>query len=167
MRSCALLLPLVLLSCKSDPPPTPLLMPTSTAATSAVDHVDPNEIPEGTERAFGLPLPRAMRVSATFPDAVRATGELPLAALTAFVRSRVIAERVEAGPEKAVFSNATLKSAPGKLLRVEIVAYDDRSELIVRDVTQPPASDTVKPTDPWYKPGFDPKDGKADPTRFE
>jgi hypothetical protein len=34
-------------------------------------------------------------------------------------------------------------------------------------VTRPASTSDVKPTDPWDKPGFDPKDHRVDPKRFE
>lgn len=153
--------------CKGDPPPPPQPAKAAPTAAPAVDRVDPAEVPEGTEKAFGLPLPRAMSVEARFPDAVRAHGRVPFDAVSNYVRSRVVAERVETGPAKTVFSRATLKVSPEKMLRVEVVAFSDRTEMIVRDVTAPPPSDAVKPTDPWNKPGFDPRDRRADPKRFE
>lgn len=167
-RAAWLLPALLLAGCKSEPPP-PVPPPPLTAApaTTAVDRVDPHEVPEGTEKAFGFPLPRAMRVEARFADAVRAHGDVPLDAMANYVRARVVAERVETGPAKTVFSRATLKTSPEKMLRVEVVAFGDSTELVVRDVSRPPAADVVKPTDPWKKPGFDPKDRQADPKRFE
>lgn len=162
----AISLAISLAACKSDPPAPPPAK-TSAPAAAAPDRVDPDEVPEGSEKAFGLPIPRAMRVDATFPDAVRASGAIPFDAVSNYVRARVVSERVETGPAKTVFSRATLKTAPEKMLRVEVVAFGDRTEMIVRDVTRPPGSDTVKPTDPWSRPGFDPRDRKADPKRFE
>lgn len=161
---------MVALGCNGEPPAPVRAQATATApppAPSAVDRVDPGEVTEGTETAFGLPIPRAMRVEARFHDAVRAGGNVPLDALANYVRARVIADRVETGPAKTVFSRATLKSSPDKLLRVEVVAQGDRTEIVVRDVTRPPATDVVKPTDPWLAPGFDPRDRKADPKRNE
>lgn len=164
-----LLAALAFAACRSDPPPPPARAHTAapSATAPAPDRVDPGEVPEGAEKAFGLPLPRAMRVDARFPDAVRASGPVPLDAIANYVRARVVADRVETGPAKTVFSRATLKVAPERLLRVEVVAFGERTEMIVRDVTRPPGDDTVKPTDPWSRPGFDPRDRKADPKRFE
>ena len=107
-----------------------------------------------------------MRIEVRFPDAVRARGELPFDAVANYVRARVVAARVETGPAKTVFSEATLKVSPEKSLRVEVVAFGDRTELIVRDVTRPPATGAVKPTDPWYQPGFDPGDLRTDLARL-
>jgi hypothetical protein len=158
---------LALASCKDDPQPPPQPATTAAPAAPAVDRVEPGTVPEGTEKAFGLPIPRAMTIEARFPDTVRAHGRVPLDDMANYVRARVVAERVETGPAKTVFSGATLKTSPEKTLRVEVVAFGDRTEMIVRDVTRPPAADVVKPTDPWNKPGFDPRDRKADPKRFE
>lgn len=165
-RTLTIAASIALAACKTEPPPAPA-EPPAAPAKSAVDHVDPHEVPEGAEDAFGLPIPRAMRVSARLGDAVRARGDLPLDDVANYVRERVIADRVETGPAKTVFAKVTLKSGKGGTLRVEVIRVAERTELYVRDVTAPQASDVVKPADPWYKPGFDPKDRKADPTRFE
>lgn len=162
---------LALVSCrdKASSPSEPQ-RPIATAATTqtaAVDHVDPHELPEGTETAFGLPIPRAMEVAQRLPGAIRARGDVPLDALANYVRDRVVAERVETGPAKTVFSSVTLKASPNRLLRVEVFQMGDRAELFVRDVTRPPPADVVKPTDPWDQPGFEPGDRKADRSRFE
>lgn len=168
LSAAPLALALLLTGCKSEPPPSPPPPArTTVAAPSPVDHVDPDEVPEGIEKAFGLPIPRVMRVETRFADAVHARGDLPLDAVASYVSARVVAERVEKGAAKAVFSGATLKSAPDKMLRVEVVSYADGTELIVRDITRPVGKGVVSPTDPWNQPGFDPKDRKADPRRFE
>lgn len=166
-RFVVALAPALIAACTPDPKPGPAPQATTTVAPPAPDHVDPNEVPEGTEKAFGLPIPRAMQVDARFTDAIRARGPVRLDAMANYVRARVVAERVETGPAKTVFSRATLKSAPDKLLRVEVVAFGDQTEMIVRDETKPAAKTTVKPTDPWNRPGFDPRDRNADPKRFE
>lgn len=160
-----------LAACKGDrpapPSPAASAAPASAAPPTPVDRVDPHEIPEGAERAFGFPFPRAMRVEARFPDAVRAGGPLPFDAVANYVRARVVAQRIETGPAKTVFPRATLRASPEKMLRVEVVAFGDRTEILVRDVTRPSSRDLVKPTDPWTAPGFDPDDRRADPKRFE
>ncbi len=151
----------------------PSVSPTTTAAATSpkpptpVDRVDPNEILEGGENAFGLPIPRAMHVNARFPDAVRARGPLPLDALANYVRARVVAGSAETGPAKTVFPRATVKASPARMLRVEVISFGDITELVVRDVTRPSAKTSVTPTDPWTQPGFDPNDRKAEPKRFE
>jgi hypothetical protein len=163
-------LAMTLAGCENDPPeppPPPAAALTATAKPSPVDHVDSNEIPEGTEKAFGLPIPRVMRVERRFSDAVHARGDVSLDVAASYVSARVVAAHVEKSPAKTVFSGATLKSDPSRTLSVELVAYGDRTDLIVRDVTRPAGQSVVSPTDPWYKPGFDPKDRKADPKRFE
>ncbi len=165
-RTLSIAAGIALAACKNDPPPPPAEPPPPPAKT-AVDHVDPHEIPEGTESAFGLPIPRGMVIAARLGDAVRARGDVPLDDVANYVRERVIADRVETGPAKTVFARVTLKSGKGATLRVEVIRTADRTELYVRDMTAPPANDVVKPIDPWYKPGFDPKDRKADPSRFE
>ncbi|MBK8256038.1 MAG: hypothetical protein IPK82_25640 [Polyangiaceae bacterium] len=156
-------------SCSTDPPPPPpQRVHTAAPTAAAVDRVDPNEVLEGTEKAFGFPLPHKFVVEHRFKDAVQARGEVPFERLVAYVRSRVIATSVETGPTTATFKNATLKDNPTLNLDIHIWMWGGEGlGISVRDVTRLPAKDIVKPTDPWDQPGFDPKDRKVDPKRFE
>jgi hypothetical protein len=134
-----------------------------------VDRAVPGEIAEGSELAFGFPLPRRMRVSARFPDAVHAEGDIPAERLANYVRQRVVAEGVETGPAKTVFSRATVKTAPQRMLRIEVVSRSTETVLLIRDQTAPPP-----PSDPglsqeerWRQKGLKPDGSPLDPTRLE
>lgn len=156
-------------ACSSDPPaPPPQRVHTAAPTATAVDRVDPYEVLEGTEKVFGFPLPHKFTVEHRFKDAVQARGDVQFDRLVAYVRARVIATDVETGPTTATFKNATLKDNPRLNLEIHIWMWGGEGVgLSVRDVTRPPAKDVVKPTDPWDQPGFDPKDRKVDPKRFE
>lgn len=157
------------LGCRGDAGgPAPAAHPSASSAPAPpVDRTLPGEIAEGTERAFGFPVPRHMRVRARFPDAVFAIGDIPLERLSNYVRARVVAGNVETGPAKTVFARATLKDAPQRMLRIEVVARAHVSELVVRDETQPPAEQGLSVEERWRRHGLTP-DGKViDPTRLE
>jgi hypothetical protein len=134
-----------------------------------VDSVQPGEIAEGAERAFGLPIPRRMKVRARFPDAVFAVGNIPPERVSNFVRERVVAAGVETGPAKTVFSRATVKSAPERMLRIEVVSRPSATELVVRDQTPPPApvDDGLSEEERWRRKGLKPDGSPLDPTRLE
>ncbi|WP_437649166.1 hypothetical protein [Sorangium sp. So ce362] len=158
------------LACRSDagapaPPPPP---PSEAAAPRPpVDQALPGELAEGVEQAFGLPIPRRMKVRARFSDAVFAVGEIPAERVANYVRTRVLASNVETGPAKTIFSRATVKSAPHRMIRIEVVSRAHVSELVVRDETRPPAERGLSVEERWRRNGLTP-DGKVlDPTRLE
>ncbi|WP_437783522.1 hypothetical protein [Sorangium sp. So ce1097] len=157
------------LGCRGDagaPAPAP---PTSAAPAPRppVDQALPGELAEGIEQAFGLPIPRRMKVRARFPDAVFAVGEIPAERVANYVRTRVLAGNVETGPAKTIFSRATVKSAPQRMIRIEVVSRAHVSELVVRDETRPPPERGLSVEERWRRNGLTP-DGKVlDPTRLE
>lgn len=158
-------------ACRSgaDAPPTPAPSASAEAPRRrAADQVAPGELAEGTEQAFGLPIPRKMRVRLRFPDEIVATGEVPAEQVSNYVRQRVLAERVETGPAKTVFSRATLKRDPARFLRVEVISRGARgAELVVRDVTRPPPEPGLSDEERWRQKGFKPDGTPLDPTRLE
>ncbi|WP_437337271.1 hypothetical protein [Sorangium sp. So ce394] len=157
-------------ACRGDAPapaPTPPSASEASAPRPPVDQALPGELAEGTEQAFGLPIPRRMKVRARFPDAVFAVGEIPAERVANYVRTRVLAGNVETGPAKTIFSRATVKSAPQRMLRVEVVSRAHVSELVVRDETRPPPERGLSVEERWRRSGLTP-DGKVlDPTRLE
>ncbi|MRG91964.1 hypothetical protein [Polyangium spumosum] len=131
------------------------------------DKLAPGELAEGPVDAFGIKLPRAMTVSAQFPDAFFAKGSLRAEDVAAYVKARVVAERVESSPRKTIFHNATSKSAPSRVLRVEVLVRDDHTEIVVRDVTKPPAKDGLTEEERWRELGLTPQGQPLDPTKLE
>lgn len=121
------------------------------------DHALPGELAEGDERAFGLALPRRMSVTARFPDAVFAGGEVAPELVANYVRERVIAAQVDTGPTRTVFLRATTKRDPGRTLRIDVIARGaDVTDILVRDETQAPAAPGRTPEERWRQLGFAP-----------
>ncbi len=172
-RALFALFVLLALGCgKRSASPTKPLPSASAAGSTALplpaDHALPGEIAEGDERAFGLPLPRRMAVTARFPDAVFAAGELAPEAVANYVRQRVIAAQIETGPAKTVFLRATTRSDPGRLLRIDVIGRSGgAAELFVRDETPPQVREGQSPAERWRALGFAPDGTPLDPTHLE
>lgn len=132
-----------------------------------VDQLAPGEIAEGKETAFGITLPRKMTITARFADTVFARGDLTIEDTTRYVRQRVVAERVDVGPAKTVFTKATSKSDPGKILAIEIVSVGNGSQLVLRDATPPPPEPGLSEEERWKKLGLSPQGKLLDPTHLE
>lgn len=168
LAACAACAAPAVLSCRGEadapPAPAPTTAPTP---PPPVDQALPGELAEGVEQAFGLPIPRRMKVSARFSDAVFAIGEIPAERVANYVRTRVLAGHVETGPGKTIFAQATVKSAPQRRVRIEVVSRAHLSELVVRDETRPPKEPGLSVEERWRRHGLTP-DGKViDPTRLE
>jgi hypothetical protein len=161
---------LVLSACKGrEAERGPLDLAPNAPSAPPADQLRPGELAEGTLSAFGLPLPRRMTVEARFPDAVFAAGAVPVADVVGYVRERVVAERVEveATATKTVFTGVTLKRAPTHTLRVEVTAAGERTSLVVRDQTRPPAKQGLSEEQRWRELGLTPQGEPLDPTQLE
>jgi len=121
------------LGCATDPPPPRPRVTAQRRIESPIDSVEPGELAESKVLAFGLPLPRGMRVRTRFTDTTYAIGAVSFEELSNYVRARVKAERVDTGPAKTVFLNAVLKSDKRYRLRVEVSFLGGMAELVVRD----------------------------------
>jgi hypothetical protein len=131
-----------------------------------VDQIIPGELAEGSEAAFGLPLPRGMRVKARFPDAVYSEGRLPFESLSNYVRERVKAERVDTAPTRTVFLAAVPAGEPQRRLRVEVGLRGGIAELVVRDQTPAPLEPGLSEAERWRRAGMSP-DGGVEPSQDE
>ena len=157
-------------ACRSEP-----VEPRSTGAPAAaaapaehpVDEALPDEIAEGTEQAFGLLLPRRMAVKARFSDAVVAAGKLPAEAVSNYVRERVDATHIDTGPAKTVFTDAKIRAARDRVVRVEVVVLGAQTQLIVRDETRPPAKPGLSEEERWRELGLKPDGTPLDPKHLE
>src|SRR5262249_26919273 len=135
------------------------------ASSKPVDRALPDELAEGTESAFGLPVPRRMRVDARFPDAVFASGNVGPELVAKYIRERVEAARAEARGTNVIFAEArirapaTAENAPQRVVRIEITERAGRTELVVRDQTRPPSADGLSEEERWKRLGLRP-DGR-------
>ena len=156
--------------CRRRPPPEAREVgPTAAVSASArpADHALPEEIAEGKDRAFGLPIPRQMRVIGTFDDVVFATGDVAPELVANYVRQRVVAAHVETGPAKTVFTGVTLRTDPARTLRVDVISRNGDTDLTVRDETRPPAREGLTEAERWKAQGLTPTGAPLDPTHLE
>jgi hypothetical protein len=140
--------------------------PAVASAPTPVDRTAPNEVAEGTDDAFGLKLPRYMRITARFSDSLFAEGPLAPERVANYVRQRVSAKHVDTGPAKTVFTGAEPKGQPGKALRVEVLARPGSTQIMVRDETQAPPDPNMTPEDHMRAVGLKPDGTPLDPTHL-
>jgi hypothetical protein len=143
--------------------------PSSSAAAAVTrprDRLAPGELEEGSELAFGLPLPRLLRVERRFDDAIHASGEVTPEALSNYVRERVVVAGVEIGAAKTLFQNARIKAPDGKLVTVEVVrGSGTTTSLVVRHQRPPARAPGASAADLWKQSGISPDGKNVDPAQ--
>lgn len=153
-------------ACKSKPPP-----PEPPPPPAPADHLATNEVVEGKEKAFALPLPYHAQVTARFSDAITVRSPLKPEELANFVRSRVKEGNVIAGGASTTFENVIVPAEPARRLSIEVrrtrLTGDARSEMTIRDVTPPPFEPGLSEEERWKKAGFDPHGKPIDPRQMQ
>lgn len=135
------------------PPPSPPEAPAEVAA----DQLRPGELAEGEDEAFGLLLPRDMRVVRRFSESVVAMGSHPAESVANYVRERVHPATVEIGPRRTIFASSTVKGdSNGKILQIEVVRHPSKAEIIVTDKTPVPMEPGLTEAERWEKAGLSP-----------
>ncbi len=142
-----------------------------TVVEAPPDHLAPGEVVEGTERAFGLPLPRSSRVAARFADSVHVTSSVTPEQLANFVRARVKEGTVTQGTTSTRLENVIPRDDQAKRLTIEVRPMrggnGDRSELFVRNATPPPFDPSLTVDQRWKKAGITPEGKLVDPQHLE
>lgn len=135
------------------------------------DRLAPNEVVEGKERAFGLPLPRVVHVKARFEKTVHVLSPLTPEEMTNFVRARVKDGKVISGASVTTLAEVIPLGDPQKVLTIDVrtVRLGDgtRSEMVVRDTTPLPAEPGLSNEQRWEKAGLTPSGKIADPKHLQ
>jgi hypothetical protein len=135
----------------------------SSAPLPPVAHLGPNELPPGTASAFGLVLPRGMKLFANFDKQAEAIGPLRPEEVANYVRDHVSSSRIELGAVGTVFPAVHVKGGDStKTLRIEVVPLGGHTKVIVKDITPPAMRVEIDPNETdemrWQKAGYN-KDG--------
>lgn len=151
--------------------PAPATTAPSAVASQAVpvDRLAPGELALGTESAFGMPLPRAMRLLGRFPGVVEATGPVSMEDVSNFVRAHVDVARVELGAVGAVFPAVHIKGGdPTRVYRIQLAAAGTETRLTILDVTpRPPAPpEQISNEEAWRRAGYTPRGVPLDPGKL-
>jgi hypothetical protein len=133
-----------------------------------IDRLEPGEIPEGTERAFGLKIPRGMKIVYSGPEQIDAEGNYGAERMANYVRKRVKVDGVELGAARTVFDHArVLGDNSDRTVRVEVVTTEFGSRLVVKNRTPTKDLDPgLTPEERLRKYGLDPKGNVIDPTKL-
>jgi hypothetical protein len=168
---CLALFALTAAACRSDDAITlggPGGSASARRSSRPVDRLAPGELAEGKADAFGLRLPRQMRLERRFPDAVHAVGAVRPEAVANYVRQRVEVAHVEVGAARTVFARARIKNgAPERVYRIEVVADPGACQLVVRDITPPPTTEGLSEEERWRRAGLTPQGTPLDPKKLK
>ena len=135
------------------------LFPSGVMRGNPVDTTEPGELPEGTLVAFGLKLPRRMKMVAQMDDAVFVVGQMRLEHVANYIRRRVDTDEVDTGPSKTRFVNAKVRGGD-KTVDVEVALVPRGVQVVVRDRTPKPVEDEgLSEKERWDRVGLTP-DGK-------
>lgn len=130
------------------------------AAAAAVtpDRLKPNEPRLSTEKAFGIPLPRELKVKARFSKSIHLAGKARAEDLTEYFRGYVLVDHLEMSGTETIFPLVRVKgSRDQRLFRIAISApAADRSEVVIEDVTPPPTAPGLTEAQRWEQVGMNP-----------
>ncbi len=146
-------------ACRRRRDPAELEVPAASAPPASslpVDRALPGELAEGTERAFGLPLPRALVVRGRFPDMVFGVTDAAPDRVANFIRERVSADKVETGPTKTLFPRAIVRGQPGVELAIEVLSRAGATEVQVRNLSAVKMTPGLTEEERWKKAGLKP-----------
>jgi hypothetical protein len=147
------------------PKATASISPAASAAPS--DHLAPGELREGSQRAFGVALPSALRVKGSFVDVVYAGGPASVHALVQYFRARLEDGTMREGPAAATFEHVKVRGKPGLELLVHIANGADGASVEIRDSTPPPAPALPDEPSRWRQVGLTPQGRLADPSHLD
>lgn len=124
--------------------------------------VTPDRLPEAqrpseSATAFGLSLPKGMRLTRQFNDSAYFMGRLELEEVVEHLKPHLEARRMELKPGYALFEDARLEGDDSnKRLRVSVSAEGPGTQVFVQNVTPPPAPRGISEAEMWRRAGRNP-----------
>jgi hypothetical protein len=132
-----------------------------------VDHLAPDELIEGSQAAFGVLLPRALALKASFVKVVYASGPPSVHALAQYFRARLEGGNMREGPQAATFEHVRVRGKPGVELLVRITRGIEGASVEIRDSTPPVVPALPDEAARWRQVGLTPQGRLADPTHLD
>jgi hypothetical protein len=142
------------------------LAPLATAPPA--DHLGKDELIEGTERAFGVALPRGLAVDQRYPDTVYASGPMTVHALVLYFGPRLQGGSLRESDTVATFERV---SAPGLRPETELAIHLTQgvgeTSVAISSTTYPPAPVLPDEESRWRQTGLTPNGRILDPTHLD
>ena len=168
MKALTVALVLAAGACREHHAPTEsgVRPPLPVASQLPVDRTLPGELAEGTEKAFGLTLPRVVVVRGRFTDLVVGSATVSPDQVANYIRQRVTAERVETGPVKTVFSRAVVPGQPDVQLSIQVLSNGGYTELQVNNLSLAKSQPGLTEAERWRAAGLKPDGTPLDRTHL-
>lgn len=131
------------------------------------DHLAPGELVEGSEKAFGLALPRGVVVDTRLPGVVNASGPVGIKPLITYLRDRLEGGLIEANDTSTRLVHVKPRGQTGPL--VDIYIAPALGKTLLQVVQTPEAPPSTLPDEPsrWKAVGLTPEGKLLDPKRTE
>jgi hypothetical protein len=152
---------------RPNPDANPGPAPVAGGTAAPVDHLAAGELAEGTERAFGLTLPRGLAVTSDFVQVVNASGRLTVHPVVQYFRARLEGGDLREGAASATFEHVAVRGKPGVELSVHIDASIAGVRVQMRNTTPVPAPNLANDAERLKHVGLTPKGGFLDPTHLD
>lgn len=165
----ALLALLALAACKrgeTQESPAPAPAPAA-ASVKPVDHLAPGELVESDQKAFGLVLPRAMRVDRRLMGRVIGSSASSPEDLSNFFRARVGGGKILVGTTTTQFLRVRAVADPSRELDIRVEASRADTQIDIVDVTAPPTLVPTSSAEARKQVGLAPDGKLLDPRHLE
>jgi hypothetical protein len=148
---------------------TPAPAPAAGASSLPLDRVAPDEVSEGQDKAWGLTLPRQMKVESRFADRVVATGDVPVDAAANYFRARVKDGKSVVGASQTIFEHVKPKADPSHdlYIRVDSAKNGKACRVTIYDTTPTPSSLAPDQATQMKNVGLTPQGKLADPKHLD
>ena len=148
-------------------PPSTTTSSEPQASASPVDHLAPGELVEGREQAFGLMLPRDVRVKESFVDLVRAEAPVTVHSLVTYFAGHLEGGSLREGAQAATFERVKARGTAGPELLVRIGTGLGGARIEIQKVTTPPVEPLPDEAARWRRVGLTPNGKLVDPTHLD
>jgi hypothetical protein len=138
------------------------------ASTPPADHLGPDELLEGTERAFGVALPRGLTVDQRYPDTVYASGPMTVHALVLYFGPRLQGGSLRESATVATFERVSAPGLPADTeLTIHLAVAVGKTTVAISATTYPPAPVLPDEASRWRQVGLTPNGKILDPTHLD
>jgi hypothetical protein len=141
--------------------------PATSVAPPPVDRLAPGELPEGTDHAFGLTLPRGMAVTGNFVPVVYASGRLTVHPVVTYLRAHLEGGDLREGESSATFQHVAVRGRAGREFAVHVDASIAGVRFEMRDTTPVPAPPLANDAERLKHVGLTPTGRFLDPTHLD
>lgn len=134
------------------------------------DHVEPNTLAPGTEKAYALILPLGFKVTTRLDRTTAAVGMAQPKLVVNFIKERVRDGKLVEGrdeTERTVFEGVRIPDEPDRYLQVIVTPRPGSTLITVTDVTEIPPLPPTSESERYRQVGLDPAGNLLHPRTME